>query len=492
MRDTRRVAIIGPDSTGPDLQALIRILRQAMAAAPAAATTAPATGSARPAPGATAPAAGTGSSGPGSLTGPAAAAAGRAARADPLAALFADGPSPGAQPVLPALQRLLRDSLARTGGVEQLVRQLVSELATPPATAGPGRPGAAPPASPTAPSVPPAVPLTPSAAPPTTADLRLLLPSGPAAQSEALARALTWLVDNLDRPHVVTAGLAQLGPAAAALGIPPERMELLAVLLSDAMRASGWRPEQRAAWQTVGRLAGRWAAQGAAAAAYEPPTWLGTVIGHELRRQDLAVLLVRTYLPYPYLAGQHAVVETGHHRETWRACWLATPPPADNVVELHVRAGPADPVGMALVGRVGVGDLLRLRPAEGPLVLDPVGETDLLLVAEDTGVAPMKALLGELWLCGDPRAVQLLWLAAPNEEPYDLPALSMFAGGTATVEVLPGIAELLPALEAGGPWSDRDVFVAGTPTTVAGALTALAYAGIPANRIRCDQIGPDD
>jgi NAD(P)H-flavin reductase len=437
------VAIVGPEGSSgssPDLPALIRLLRQTMPEGPAAAT--------------------------------------RTGRTDPLAKLFADGPSPGAQPALPALQQVLRDSLTRAGGPEELARRLVVELARSPEAR--------------------------SATPALSADLRALLPAGPTAQREALARAVGWLVDNLNRPQAVTAGLAQLGPAAAALGVPPERMEALAVLLADALRASGWLPEQQAAWQMVARLAGRWAAQGAAAGAYEPPTWIGTVVEHDLRRQDLAVLLVRTYLPYPYLPGQHAVVESAHHRADWRACWLATPPATDNLVELHVRAGPADPVGTALVGRVRPGDHVRLRPAEGPLVLDAESDAGLLLIADDTGVAPMRALLGELSMRGDRRAARLLWLAALDEEPYDLTALTRLVDDAAadgasglqrmakTIDVLSGMADLLSALAAGGPWADWDAYVAGTPTGVAGALTALAYAGIPAERIRCDQIGPDD
>jgi len=112
------------------------------------------------------------------------------------------------------------------------------------------------------------------------------------------------------------------------------------------------------------------------------------------------VLLVRTYLPYPYRTGQHAVVESGLYPEVWRPCWLATPPSPENLVELHVRAGQRDPVGTAIVGRVQVGDKLRLRAAEGELTLDGADRGDLLLIAEDTGIAPADALLAELHALG--------------------------------------------------------------------------------------------
>jgi hypothetical protein len=85
-----------------------------------------------------------------------------------------------------------------------------------------------------------------------------------------------------------------------------------------------------------------------------------------------------------------------------------------------------------------------------------------------------------------------VWLTNPNEEPYDLPAVT--AGVDAgTVELtLSTVADLAAELTARGPWSVSHVYAAGTPTGVAATLTALAYAGFPAACVRTDQIGPDD
>jgi NAD(P)H-flavin reductase len=187
------------------------------------------------------------------------------------------------------------------------------------------------------------------------------------------------------------------------------------------------------------------------------------------------------------------VVESAHCPEIWRPCWLATPPTANNLVELHVRVGERDPVGATLVGRVKPGDRLRLGPAQGHLVLDEraVGG-ELLLVADDTGVAPMRALLAELRRRRDRRRVQLFWVTNPNEEPYDLAAISAYANDETTVLPVAGTAELAEELAARGPWSRARAYVAGTPTGVAAALTTLAFAGVPAGQVRHDQIGADD
>jgi NAD(P)H-flavin reductase len=232
-------------------------------------------------------------------------------------------------------------------------------------------------------------------------------------------------------------------------------------------------------------------AHGALAAAYEPPYWTGAVVDRRRHRGDLAVLVIRTYLPYPYLSGQHAVVEVEGLPDEWRPCWLATPPASDNLLEVHVRAGARDSVGAALTGAVP-GERVRLRPAEGPLVLDEPAGSCLLFVAEDTGVAPMRALLGERRQRRDPRPVHLFWLVNPNEEPYDLAAVRAYEDATTAVLPVASVPDLAAGLAARGPWSAADAYVAGTPTGVAAALTVLAYADVPAGRIRHDEIGPDD
>ncbi|GAA2526031.1 hypothetical protein [Pilimelia columellifera] len=346
----------------------------------------------------------------------------------------------------------------------------------------------------TAPSTPSTgVPATPGRA--TPADLLALLPANPQAQGEQLGRAVSWLADNLGRPHLVATGAAQLGPAAVALGMSPERLDQMGALLADAARAAGapWTAEARTAWEATSRLVARWVAQGAAASGYEPPFWTATVIDHELRRADLAVIRVRTFLPYPYLAGQVAPVETAHHRDQWRPCWVATAPTGDNVIELHVRAYQEDPVGLALVGRIAAGETVRLRPAAGdlPMAVES-GPAGALLLAEDTGVAPMLAILADLRERGDPRPARLIWLPTPGQEPYARDALTALADEHRQVTELDGMVPLAEALAADGPWDGWGVAVAGTPTGVAAMLTAAGFADISTAQTWHVQIGPDD
>ncbi|HWG98454.1 MAG TPA: flavohemoprotein, partial [Pilimelia sp.] len=276
---------------------------------------------------------------------------------------------------------------------------------------------------------------------------------------------------------------AQLGPALAELGVPAYRLEALGLLMAEALRANPgpvWRPDQRAAWQATARLVGRWLAHGMAVG-YEPPFWTATVVRHERRRPDTAVIFVRSYLPYPYLPGQFAPVESGHHRQGWRPCGIANLPAADNVVELHVRVGPADPVGAALVTRTGVGDRLRLRAATDGLRLDVDSTRPVLLLAEGVGIAPVRALLAQLRGGWPERDVLVCWGARSAADHYDLPALHALAGADATVAVSGpdpdgALADLLVT-----PHEEPDVYASGS---LRATLAALAATGVAADRIR--------
>lgn len=353
---------------------------------------------------------------------------------------------------------------------------------------GPG-PVTTPPLATPAPQVAPPSPELATAPQPTAgaAVLQALLPAAPDARAAHLARAIGWLAENLDHPQTVAAGAAQLGPAAAALGLRPDQTAAVAVLLSDAARAAGmWPPREWAAWQSAVGLAAHWVAEGAAAAGYTPPHWSATVLGSRRHGADLAVLSVRTFLPYPYAAGQHTTVATGHHRDLWRPCWLAGAPRTDNLLELHTRADDGDAVTRALVHRVQPGDVIRLGPARGGLRV-PAAADGVLLVAEDTGAAAVRAVREELRRTGDPRPTWTLYWVPPGARPYeeafaDFDDVTVVGSAVALADALAGRPEL----------ADWAAVVAGTPTGAAAAATAVAYAGVPADRTSTTQIGRDD
>lgn len=366
-----------------------------------------------------------------------------------------DGFHPGHDSFLGTLQGTLRRSLSAAGPWEDLVARLADRLAQP-------RP-----------------------------EPRTLLESAAIAHPDDLGKAIAWLVDNLDRPHVVSSGCAQLGPALGALLHGREQLDAFGLAVLDALRSSlvrGWLPEYDTAWRSTWNLAALWMGQGLEATGDEPPFWTGVVVSHDRRRADVAVLQVRTYLPYPFHPGQFAVVEPVLLKQAWRPCWIASVPSPDNIVELHVQANAGDEAGELLVHRTAAGDPIRLRPAGGSVALAPSTGHDLLLIAEGVGVAPMKALLAQLRQRSDQRVVHLFWGVRHRDDLYDLAAMRRFRA-TVVPAVAEGLAypyasgQVAEVVAAHGDWHSNDVYVTGSPAMVSATLAMLAERGVPPEHI---------
>jgi NAD(P)H-flavin reductase/hemoglobin-like flavoprotein len=378
-----------------------------------------------------------------------------------------DGVSPADDAVLREMQRLLGTSVTLAGGIDDVVVRLREALVL--------------------------------AAP----QLVTVLPGSPESQREQLRAALTWLVDNLDHPPAMAAGCGQLGAALREFGVQPQQLQLMGAALAEAMRAgmgNAWRQEYDTAWRTTWQLAHRWIAHGADAARYEPITYLAVVVGHERRRSDLAVLRLRPYLPMPFRPGQYARIEVPELPGTWRPYSLAGAPRTDNELELHVRAKSESGVSGTLVHRTAVGDRVRLTRAEGtmalPEILPDTAGRDLLLIAGDTGLAPLKAMLTEMAATGDERSAVLFWGARTLDELYDIEQIAAIARTCHRATVVPVISQGDPgpyasglvtdAVAAYGEWSQHEVFLAGPPPMLAATSAVLLGLGIEADRIHHD------
>lgn len=325
------------------------------------------------------------------------------------------------------------------------------------------------------------------------------VPGSAAAQVEQLAEGLTWLVHHVDQPPTLVAGFTRLGAALAECGIAPQQLQLAGAALAEAMRAgmaaNGWRQDFDQAWRSTWQHAYEWVAQGMTAARYEPVTWLAVVVSHEQRRDDLAVIRLRPYLPMPYVPGQFARVEVAELPGVWRPYSLAGAPRRDTIVELHVRAKTLTGVSGALVHRTQVGDTVRLSRAEGTMVLPPPGP-DVLMIAGDTGVAPLKALLTELADTGDPRSAVLFWGVRTLDELYDIEEVAALARAARRATVIPVISEgpsgpyaaglVTDAVAAYGEWSGHEVYLAGPPLMLVAVSAALQDLGVDPAHIHHD------
>jgi NAD(P)H-flavin reductase len=326
------------------------------------------------------------------------------------------------------------------------------------------------------------------------------LPGGAVWQREQLAQALTWLVHNFDDPPVLVAGCAQLGTALAECGVQPAQLQLVGAALAEAMRAgmaaNGWRQDFDAAWRTTWQHIHEWITHGAQRAAYQPTTWTAVVAEHELRRPDLAVVRLRPFLPMPFRPGQYARIEVPALPGVWRPYSLAGAPRRDNLIELHVRAKTESGVSGTLVHHTATGDRVRLGRAQGAMALPADPDRNVLLIAGDTGVAPLKAMLTEMAATGDRRSAVLFWGARDLDELYDVDEIARIAGACHRATLVPVISEgtsgpyasglVTDAVAAYGEWSDHEVFLAGPPQMLTATSAALRLLGVAPERIHHD------
>ncbi|MBB2941413.1 NAD(P)H-flavin reductase/hemoglobin-like flavoprotein [Actinoplanes lutulentus] len=331
-------------------------------------------------------------------------------------------------------------------------------------------------------------------------DLLATLPGTDEIQRLQLARALTWLAHNLDNPPHVVSGCGDLGAALAECGVQWNQLQLVGAALAEAMRAGmapgAWRQDFDHAWRWTWQHTYEWIVHGGTLAAYQPTAWGAEVISHELRRPDLAVIRVRPFMPMPYRPGQYARIEVADQPGVWRPFSLAGAPHRDETLELHVRARSSAGVSHTLVHKTRKGDHIRLTRAEGDMRVPEEAGRGVLMIAGDTGIAAMKAMLAQVAATADPRPVVLFWGVRDISELYDIDDLSAIALQAPKAKVVPVVSEGNPgpyaygqvtdAVAAYGEWSRHEVCVAGPPLMVAATTAALEHLRISPARIHHD------
>ncbi|WP_234536322.1 globin domain-containing protein [Streptomyces shenzhenensis] len=331
--------------------------------------------------------------------------------------------------------------------------------------------------------------------------LRKLFPQSMEFQQTHLERALWYLIENLHRPDDVTAFCTRLGRDHRKLGVLPVHYRVFEEALVEALhRSAGGRlgVDVERAWVRMVRFAAAAMVDGAAGALAEPASWSGTVVDHQRRRPDLAVLRVRPGEPYPYRPGQYATLQTPLLPHTWRPYSLAGAPGPDGELEFHIRRTGPGGVSDALVTRTGVGETLRLGPAQGTTTLDADITSDVLVVAGGTGWATARALLEDLAARRPSgRRAHLFLGARTADDLYDAPALARLQSRCTWLRVVsviddgpggsahPPIAE---ALAGHGDLRGHTAYVSGPSGLVTTAVRLLTGLGLRADRIRHDPV----
>jgi NAD(P)H-flavin reductase/hemoglobin-like flavoprotein len=333
--------------------------------------------------------------------------------------------------------------------------------------------------------------------------VRALFPTSMTAQRERMFVALSRLIWSLDSEPECAEQLAALGRDHRRFGVLDKHYEGFFAALRETVAhclGTDWTQETSSAWQLALDYCAASMRAAAAAAQDSPRWWIAEIVSHELRSPGVAVLRLRTEEPLPYEAGQYVPVQVTRWPRTWRPYSVATAPRPRGLLELHVRAVPGGLVSNALVYHSHVGDCVLLGAAEGAMTLTS-SDRDLLCLAGGTGLAPIKAIVGQA-IAADKdarrsRKITLFVGARQQFDLYDIEDLQLLEAACPALRVIPVLSEqpgyagitgtLSEAVSGSGLFENTDAYVCGPPAMVR-QTTAVLAGSLPASHIRHDPV----
>ena len=328
--------------------------------------------------------------------------------------------------------------------------------------------------------------------------LRELFPVQMDVQRDRLLAAIVRAVRQIDDPVRLDDYLRGLGRDHRKYDVLPEHYAQVKVCLLDAIRTQAgdrWTGVHEQAWSDVYDMMAAKMIAGAQDAD-QPPYWDAEVVSHERRGRDVAVFTCRPRQPFTFRAGQYVSLECPHRPRMWRTYSIANSPRPDGTLEFHVRAPGAGWVSSALVRRLRPGDVLHLAAPMGSMTLDTASRRDVVLVTGGTGLAPAKALLGDLVKYNRTRWVHLFRGERQADGFYDRDHLDRIAEKYPWLSIVRAVSDepgypgergaIHDVLSRHGPWRNHDFYVAGSAPMVHATLRRLTEMSIPSTRIRYD------
>lgn len=332
--------------------------------------------------------------------------------------------------------------------------------------------------------------------------LRSMFPLAMDTQRDRLFTALVSMVQAVGRPEQIVPLLQQLARDHRKFNVEPAHYDAVGRALIGAIKEYSygeWSDEIEAAWWRTFSTAARTMIDAAAADSGTPAYWNAEVVSVDRRAVDIAVLQVRPDQPYPFEPGQYASLECPHLPRVWRQYSMANAPRRDGLLEFHVRSLGAGWVSGALVRKTRVGELLKLGPPMGQMVLERHSKRDIVCVAGGTGLAPMKAILDDLRRWNTTRKAHLFFGVRRAGDLYDLPELEDLASRYPWLTVIPAVSEdfdypgeqasLPDVIARHGTWYSHDVFAAGSPDMIQATVAKFRELRVPPERIRYDSFG---
>lgn len=334
-------------------------------------------------------------------------------------------------------------------------------------------------------------------------ELRDMFPVSMAGQRDKLLGALVRIVSDVTSLEQLVPFLQGLGRDHRKFGTVAEHYpavgsSLLATLAY--FNGTAWTPELERDWtEAYGIIAQVMTEAAAADEAHNPPAWDATVVGHERRTMEVAVLRVAPDIPLRYVPGQSVAVEFEGRPRLWRYYSMANAPRTDGTIDLHVRIIDGGSVSSALARKAQVGSRLRLGAPLGTMTLDVHSGRDILLAAGSTGLAPLKAILEHASALDAPPRTHLVFGARTASDLYDLGDLEKMAARWPWLKVTPAVSDepgyrgengtVADVIGRLGPVAGQDAYVCGSQAMVAATARRLVALGLPQDHIYVEDFG---
>lgn len=337
-------------------------------------------------------------------------------------------------------------------------------------------------------------------------ELREMFPLTMDAQRDRLVGALGRIVSNVDQLGEVVPYVEQLGRDHRRFTVVAEHYDAVGTSLLWTLHhflGDAWTPDVARDWaDAYGIVAATMVGAAEEAEEAEDPAWWDAEIIEATRvSREIAIVRVQPQTPVPYRSGQSIALTIPQAPRVWRYFTPANAPREDGGMEFHVGLVPGGLVSRPFVASARPGDRLRLgAPVGTALAIDPLSDSDLLMVAGGTGVAPFLALLEEIeraWQAGQTsRRVHLVHGGRYTWSLYvggRLRHFSQYPWFTATETVsddptYPGprglVGDVAASVAMPGPY---DALVCGSPLMVSHTTTALASGPRPPESISFEE-----
>jgi NAD(P)H-flavin reductase len=334
-------------------------------------------------------------------------------------------------------------------------------------------------------------------------EVREMFPVSMAVQRDKLLDALGRIVAEVSNHGTLVPFLQGLGRDHRKFGTLAEHYPVVgASLLATLAHFNGteWNDDLARQWTEAYTVIAQVMTEAAAEdETRNPPSWEATVVSHERRTMEIAVLRIAPDAPLGYLPGQSVAVECEARPRLWRCYSMANAPRPDGTIEFHVRVIDGGAVSSALARSIGVGARLRLGPPFGTLQLDVSSRRDVVLAAGSTGLAPLKAIIEQAAGLDDPPRMHLVFGARTAAGLYDLADLEKMTAQWPWLTVTPAVSAepdyrgetgtVADVIGRRVPLTDSDAYVCGSSAMVTATVNRLQSLGMAQDHIYVEDFG---